>query len=175
MLTLAYFTEDDFGQLIDWIPDARFTMQWSGPNFTYPITNEQLETYIDDANHPLSNKYVFKVMDEETNQCVGHVSIGQVDRINKTARIGKVLIGDLNSRGKGYGTKLMQAALHYAFDTLQLHSVTLGVFDFNISAIHCYEKIGFKQVSFVNGARKFGTEDWNLIEMDFSADSYQPK
>ena len=28
MVKLEYFTEEDFQQLIDWIPNAEFSLQW---------------------------------------------------------------------------------------------------------------------------------------------------
>ena len=96
---------------------------------------------------------------------IGHISLGNVDRINESARIGKVLIGPSESRGNGYGTQLMLAALTVAFEELKLHKVTLGVFDFNISAIKCYEKVGFKKEGLLRDARKNSDDYWNLIEM----------
>ena len=168
MVKLAYFSQNDFQQLMEWIPNAAFTLQWGGPAFTYPVTVEQLESYLKGANELNASKYVFKVIDEFTNEVIGHVSLGNVDRNNNSARIGKVLVGSANSRGKGYGTQLMNAVLTFAFEELKLHKVTLGVFDFNTSAIQCYEKVGFQTEGFLRDARKNGDEYWNLIEMGIS-------
>lgn len=106
---------------------------------------------------------------------IGHISLGNVDRMNESARIGKVLIGQLESRGNGYGTQLMLAALTFAFEELNLHKVTLGVFDFNTAAIKCYEKVGFKKEGFLRDARKNGNEYWNLIEMGILESEWKTK
>ena len=172
MLKLAYFSQNDFQQLIDWIPNAKFTLQWSGPAFTYPLTTEQLENYVSGANEPNASTYVFKVMDELTDEVIGHVSLGNVDRENGSARIGKVLVGSANSRGKGYGTHLMNAVLTFAFKELKLQKITLVVFDFNTSAIQCYKKVGFKREGFIRDARKHGEEYWRLIEMGILYDEW---
>ena len=172
MLKLAYFSQNDFQQLTDWIPNAAFTLQWGGPAFTYPLTAEQLENYISGANEPNASTYVFKVMDELTDEVIGHVSLGNVDRKNRSARIGKVLVGSTNSRGKGYGTHLMNAILTFAFKELKLQKVTLVVFDFNTSAIKCYEKVGFKREGFIRDASKIGDEYWSLIEMGILSDEW---
>ena len=172
LVKLAYFSPDDFQQLIDWIPNAAFALQWGGPTFTYPITVEQLENYLEGANVPNASTYIFKVIDDVTNEVIGHVSLGNVDRKNDSARVGKVLVGSANSRGKGYGTQLMQAVLTFAFEQLKLHKVTLGVFDFNTSAIKCYEKVGFQREGFLRDARKNGDEYWNLIEMGILYDEW---
>ena len=165
MLKLEYFTPNDFEQLINWIPDASFTLQWSGPSFTYPLTKQQLTDYLQDANQEKSTRYVFKVVETESNQVIGHVSINKVERLNSHARIGKVLIGASEQRSNGYGTQLMQLAAQYIFETLQLDKASLGVFDFNTAAHRCYEKIGFKQEEILLDARQFGKEYWTLIEM----------
>lgn len=165
MVKLEYFTEEDFQQLIDWIPNAEFSLQWGEPAFTFPLTNAQLKNYLQNANKDNAIKYVFKAIDETNSEVIGHISLGNVDKTNESARIGKVLIGSTNSRGKGYGTQMMTAVLKFAFEELKLHKVTLGVFDFNESAIKCYKKVGFQQEGFLRDARKSGQEYWNLIEM----------
>lgn len=165
MLKLEPFSQADFQQLIDWIPDSSFALQWGGPAFTYPVTVEQLENYLKDANTVNASKYIFKAVDESNDEVIGHISLGNVDRMNRSARIGKVLIGQSANRGNGYGTQLMLAALTFAFEELKLHKVTLGVFDFNTAAIKCYEKVGFKKEGLLRDARKHENEYWNQIEM----------
>ncbi len=75
------------------------------------------------------------MIDQETKKVIGHISLGKIDRINKSARIGKVLVGDTSMRGKSIGKKMMEAVLNVAFVQLKLHRVSLGVFDFNSAAI----------------------------------------
>lgn len=175
MIKLEYFTEDDFQQLIDWIPTAEFTLQWGGPAFKYPLTKEQLLSYLKGANINGATKYIFKVVDITNNKVIGHVSLGSVDRLNQSARVGKVLVGSIGSRGKGYGTKLMNAILKFAFGELKLHKVTLGVFDFNYSAIRCYKKVGFQQEGLLRDARKNRDEYWSLIEMGILENEWKEK
>lgn len=138
VIKLKTFKKSDFKQLINWINSEEFLIQWSGNAFTFPLDEQQLEKYIESAN-----TLAFKVVDEETSDVIGHISLGQIDNINKSARIGKVLVGNTKMRGRSIGKHMMKAVLHIAFDELKLHRVTLGVYDFNISAISCYEKIGF--------------------------------
>lgn len=138
VIKLESFKKSDFKQLINWINSEEFLIQWSGNAFTFPLDEQQLEKYIESAN-----TLAFKVVDEETSDVIGHISLGQIDNINKSARIGKVLVGNTKMRGRSIGKHMMKAVLHIAFDELKLHRVTLGVYDFNTSTISCYEKIGF--------------------------------
>ncbi|WP_404453857.1 MULTISPECIES: GNAT family N-acetyltransferase [unclassified Bacillus (in: firmicutes)] len=160
VIKLVPFKKSDFKQLINWINSEEFLIQWSGNAFTYPLNEQQLEKYTESAN-TLS----FTVTDEETEEVIGHISLGQIDNINKSARVGKVLVGDTKMRGRSIGKHMMKGVLHIAFEELKLHRVTLGVFDFNSSAISCYEKIGFVKEGLLRESKKVGETYWNLWEM----------
>ncbi|PEF03371.1 GNAT family N-acetyltransferase [Bacillus thuringiensis] len=160
VIKLKTFKKSDFKQLINWINSEEFLIQWSGNAFTFPLDEQQLEKYIESAN-----TIAFKVVDEETSDVIGHISLGQIDNINKSARIGKVLVGNTKMRGRSIGKHMMKAVLHIAFDELKLHRVTLGVYDFNISAISCYEKIGFVKEGLLRESKRVGETYWNLWEM----------
>ncbi|AKR09502.1 aminoglycoside adenylyltransferase [Bacillus thuringiensis] len=160
MIKLEIFKKSDFKQLINWINSEEFLIQWSGNAFTFPLDEQQLEKYIESAN-----TLAFKVVDEETSDVIGHISLGQIDNINKSARIGKVLVGNTKMRGRSIGKHMMKAVLHIAFDELKLHRVTLDVYDFNTSAISCYEKIGFVKEGLLRESKRVGETYWNLWEM----------
>jgi RimJ/RimL family protein N-acetyltransferase len=74
-------------------------------------------------------------------------------------------IGDRENWGKGYGTDAMRVLLRYAFTELNLHRVTLIVFEQNKRAIRSYEKAGFV----VEGVtRKEYTREgrrWDVVHM----------
>ncbi|MDX8046295.1 GNAT family protein [Gracilibacillus sp. S3-1-1] len=165
MIKLRFFERSDFQQLINWIETPEFLLQWGGPNFSFPLTEQQLENYLKDANTDNSPVLVYSVIEEETGYIIGHISLGNIDKNNKSARIGKVLVGDKNVRGKGIGLRMMKEILKVSFDELNLHRVSLGVFDFNASAIACYEKAGFLKEGLLRDSRKIGDEYWSLWEM----------
>lgn len=165
MLELKYFERTDFKQLIDWIDSPRLLLQWGGAAFSYPLTEKQLENYLKNANTHGSDTLIYKVVMIETGEVIGHVSLGRIDRVNESARIGKVLIGNQSARGKGIGQQLIKKVLNVAFGELHLHRVSLGVFDFNLPAIACYEKVGFVKEGLLRESRKFNDEYWNLWEM----------
>lgn len=165
MIELRFFERSDIQQLINWIETPEFLLQWGGPNFSFPLTEQQLKNYLKDANNDNSQVMVYSFLEKETGNVIGHISLGNIDRSNKSARIGKVLVGDKNVRGKGIGLQMMKEILKVAFDELKLHRVSLGVFDFNASAIACYEKAGFIKEGLHRDSRKIGNEYWSLWEM----------
>ncbi|MEC5424734.1 GNAT family protein [Virgibacillus sp. C22-A2] len=165
MIELKFFVTSDFQQLINWIETPDFLLQWGGPVFEFPLTVNQLEKYIENANSDNSDTLVYKVVDKETGDVIGHISLGRIDRKNKSARLGKVLVGDKNVRGKGIGEQMIKEILNIAFDELYLHKISLGVYDFNVSAISCYEKGGFVKEGLLRDSAKNGDEYWSSWEM----------
>lgn len=165
MIELKYFEQSDFKQLIEWSGSPEFMMQWSGPSFTYPLDENQLNDYIKDANSKDSNIFIYKAALKSTDKTIGHLSLANIDRKNNSARIGRVLLGDPSVRGQGLGVKMIEEALRIAFEDLKLHRVSLGVFDFNKGAIACYEKAGFKKDGLLRDIRKIGDQYWSLYEM----------
>jgi RimJ/RimL family protein N-acetyltransferase len=165
MVELNFFEQSDFKQLIDWIESPQFLLQWGGPAFDFPLTINQLEKYIENANSDNSDTLIYKVIEKETKNVIGHISLGRIDRKNKSARVGKVLVGDKNVRGKGIGQQMIKQILNIAFDELHLHRVNLGVYDFNVPAIACYEKAGFIKEGLLRDSAKNGDEYWSSWEM----------
>ncbi|SIS45223.1 GNAT family N-acetyltransferase [Salimicrobium flavidum] len=170
MITLKPFTEEDFDTLINWIDSPEFLMQWAGPHFSYPLTYVQLEEYLSGANESGSTTLIYTVWEKERR--VGHISLGRIDRENNSARIGKVLLGDSNAKGRGICVSMIREALRIAFEELELHRVSLGVFDFNTSAINCYKKAGFQVEGLLRDYRKIEKKYWSLYEMSILAEEW---
>jgi RimJ/RimL family protein N-acetyltransferase len=172
-LQLVPFTRQDFAQLIFWSGDEDFLMQWGGPPFRFPLTEDQLKEYNKDASDvKTAERLNYKVVLAKTGQGIGHVSIGKIDRENRTARIGRVLIGDVEQRGKGLGKELVEAALNICFDILDLNTVTLGVFDFNVPAQKTYVRAGFSPQKVLEGVRTVKGVPWNIVEMSIDRATY---
>lgn len=165
MIRLEHFDKQGFELLISWIDSPEFLMQWAGPHFSYPLDEEQLNQYIKGANEENSKVLIYKVVLDETNETIGHISLNNIDLNNHSARIGKVLLGNTRIRGKGIGQKMVTELLKIAFDNLSLHRVGLGVFSFNESAIKSYEKVGFVKEGLIRDVRKMGDDYWSLWEM----------
>lgn len=171
MIQLKYFEKKDYKQLIAWIESPKFLLQWGGPGFHYPLDEAQLDRYMGKANKEGAETLIYKVLD--SNTIIGHISLGKIDLNNRSARIGKVLVGNQNTRGKGVGQQMILSILEIAFEQMGLHRVSLGVFDFNAPAIRCYEKAGFTKEGLLLDARKYGDEYWSLWEMSMLEEEWE--
>ncbi|QIX60384.1 GNAT family N-acetyltransferase [Hymenobacter sp. BT18] len=165
MIELQPFTEADFPQLIAWIDNERLLKEWSGGLFSFPLTAEKLHWYIEGTNDPQhSDAFVYKAVDTSTGQTIGHISLGSLSETNKAARLTRVLVGDA-ARGRGYCQAMIKAALAIGFDELKLHRISLGVYDFNQSAIGCYKRAGFQQEGILRDVVRYEDGYWSLVEM----------
>jgi diamine N-acetyltransferase len=104
-----------------------------------------------------NNAYWFIIYERATMRPIGHTDLFDVDWRGRTCTFG-ILIGEADTRGKGFGTETASLMLDYAFTALGLHSVMLNTDSFNLAGQAAYRKAGFKefgrrrQASFLNGA-----------------------
>lgn len=161
MITLTPFTEKNFDQLIAWVDSNELLITIAGSYFSYPLTKEQLHRYLAD-----NKSYSFNIVDTDTNKVVGHAEL--VSMGDNLFKIDKLLIGDKDQRGRGTGQKVMRLLVQYAFDKLNASTVELNVFDWNTSAIRCYEKAGFKINPAKSATFKVEDKEWLALNMQIS-------
>jgi RimJ/RimL family protein N-acetyltransferase len=87
--------------------------------------------------------YWFSIRSAADNQLLGDINLDVVNWNMRDSFVG-LGIGPRDFWGKGYGTEAMNLILQYAFTEINLHRVTLTVFEYNPRAIRSYEKAGFR-------------------------------
>jgi RimJ/RimL family protein N-acetyltransferase len=113
------------------------------------------------------------VINTANRSVIGHIELNNIDLLNKSATVCRVLIGESPIRNKGIGLQMLRKILEIGFDRLGLHRLDLVVFDFNQAAVKCYEKAGFKQEGHIREARKIGSEYWSLYQMSILEDEWR--
>jgi RimJ/RimL family protein N-acetyltransferase len=86
--------------------------------------------------------YLFMVRTLDDDTMIGFVELSTPDWNHGVAWVG-IGLGERAYWGKGYGTDAMRLILRYAFSELNLHRVSLDVFEYNPRALHSYQKSGF--------------------------------
>ena len=160
MIRLEKFEKTDYDRLIGWVDSEEFMVVFSGPAFRFPITHEQLNEYIKP-----SNRAIFKVVETQTGSVIGHAELNNIDLLNRSARICRVLVGDQNNRNKGYGKAIIRALVNYGFNELKLHRIDLGVYDFNHQSIKCYKDCGFEIEGLMRDSMRVGNTYWSTYNM----------
>ncbi len=169
MIKLCRFKKCDINQLIQMVPNSRILLQWAGPKYTYPLDADQLKKTLVRTRGDLPNFQVYKAVQEKPKRTVGHIQLMDIDYQSSTCILGRVLIYP-DFRGKGLGSEMVRLAVIEAFEIIGLREVTLGVFDFNTSAIATYKHVGFKEYDFKENVRQFENEFWNIIKMRIYSD-----
>jgi RimJ/RimL family protein N-acetyltransferase len=164
-LVNLYEYEADYALMKEWSVSPEYLKKWAGPSLSYPLDDRQLERYLDGANHPAESGLLsYCAVLRATGQTVGHISLSMIDRENGSARISRVVV-DPRAQGRGIGLQMVREALRIGFDALRLHRISLGVFDFNTSALKCYETAGFTREGISRETALFGGRYADCIEM----------
>jgi RimJ/RimL family protein N-acetyltransferase len=131
--------ERDYAWFNTWFKDNQFARLLDSDPITFwpqKMTKEWMEKHLDD----FLQFTIFKKGDAE--KPIGFVGLDGINWVSGDAWVG-IGIGERECWGKGYGTDAMQVMLRYAFCLLNLHRISLSVFDYNPRAIRSYEKAGF--------------------------------
>jgi RimJ/RimL family protein N-acetyltransferase len=164
MIELRPFTENDFDQLVNWIDTPELLANWAGSLFSFPLTRDSMSWYIKNTNKPNDDVFVYKAIETDSEQTVGHISLGSISKKNRSGRISRVFICN-EAKGKGYCSQMVTAILQIGFEDLKLHRICLGVYDFNVSAIACYKKAGFVIEGTNRDVLWNNDSYWSLVEM----------
>jgi RimJ/RimL family protein N-acetyltransferase len=86
---------------------------------------------------------VFLISENSSDEQLGFGGLYDIHLTARKAEL-RILIGEYESWGKGYGTEATELLLFYGFDRLNLNRIWLGVTDGNKRALKAYEKCGFQ-------------------------------
>lgn len=165
MIKLEPFKKEDFSRLISWSSNEEALIQFAGTVFTFPLTKTQLTDYVNDKN-----RLSYKVLSEK-NEIIGHAEISPSED-KDTVKICRILIGDKAFRGKGLGKEIINKLLNIAFNSLNKNRAELNVYDWNIGAIKCYEKVGFITNTDKNSTSIVKSKIWNSINMIITKETF---
>lgn len=126
------------------------------------FTMPQIEKYIE-RNRAGEDRAAW-VICTNGDVVVGEVIINEIDTDNRSANI-RIGLYDSTYFGKGYGTAAMRLAVDYGFKQMNLHRISLGVYDFNPRAIRVYEKVGFVREGVDRDALLWDGQFYNEVRM----------
>ncbi len=128
----------DVPLLTRWINDREVTRFLTA---RFPINTLNEEEYVKNQGKDKDSLVLLIVL------CKGDIPIGaidlhKIDAVNRNAELG-VMIGEKQYWGNGYGPEAIKLLLCHAFNSLNLHKISLCVYNPNKRAIKAYEKCGF--------------------------------
>jgi len=109
------------------------------------------------------DQFFFAIRTLEDDRLIGTIGLVGIQWTHGDAFVG-IGLGEREDWGKGYGTDAMRVILRYAFRELNLHRVSLDVFEYNPRAMKSYEKAGF---AYEGRARRMLLRDGKRWDMAF--------
>ena len=114
--------------------------------------------------------WLFTALDDKGTP-VGFIAMMNADYENDSIHLGFVII-DSSKRNNGFGKQMVNQAIRYAFEILNMSKVTLKVFDNNPSAHRCYQNIGFIDKKYLENVFSYKDEMWGCYDMDIAKSLY---
>lgn len=132
--------------------DAEFMLEWMHDDDVIKYLNADFKSktlcdcvaFIKASNQSEDDLHMAIANDE--NQYMGTVSLKHIDKVKLCAEF--AITVRKCAMGKGFSKFAIRKIVEIAFEELGLCTVYLNVYSENAKAISCYEKCGFKNISF---------------------------
>lgn len=161
MIRLRPYKDTDAKTILSWCKNEVDFYKWTaGVLGNYPISEKKL--------NDVTSLFPFVAFDE----CgiVGFFTLRNPNDCLDELRFGFVIVNP-EKRGKGYGKAMMQQGLKFVFEIYGAKKASLGVFENNPAAYHCYKSAGFQDIiSDCTNTYHVMNEDWNCLELTIDND-----
>jgi RimJ/RimL family protein N-acetyltransferase len=157
-------SETDAELLARWSRDSEYARQLDSD----PARPQSVKHAKEDVQKWMENEspdnFGFMIRTLADDRLIGFIGLDGIRWTHGDSFMG-IGIGDPEYRGKGYGTDALRVILRYAFTELNLHRVSLNVFEYNLRAIRSYEKAGFVVEGRERQSLNRDGRRWDLIYM----------
>lgn len=145
--SIRSYKKSDARLIVSWIKDKTTFCRWSQGRYSeFPVKEKDMIAYYEAFE---GDNKTFPVTACDNEEIVGHMLLKIIDENKRLVRFGCIIVDD-SKTGRGYGTKMLKSAMEYAFETLNASEITIGVFEDNVPARKCYEKLGFSDTGEFN-------------------------
>ena len=152
----------------NWMNDFNVTDYIARSNYVVTLESE-IEWLTKRAKE---SQYFMSIVTLDNDEVIGNIALNDVNFVHRYATLG-IMIGEDKNRSKGYGAEAIGLLLEYAFNYLNLNSVSLSLFEFNERAKRCYEKVGFKEYGRKRKCRYINGKYYDSIYMDILANEFK--
>ena len=158
MIRIRPYKDTDAEKILSWCRDEKTFYQWTaGVLGEYPISKE--------AFAGLGSLMRFTALDEK--EVVGFFTARNPKPTLEELRFGFVII-DPEKWGRGFGKEMLRLGLEYARIVYKAKRVSLGVFENNERAYHCYKAVGFRDVTLRETEQyQIMGEVWTCRELEY--------
>lgn len=155
------YQNKDFEVISKWITQERAHALWCANLTPFPLEKKSFDELLAQGEERFGDSPF--VATTEEGKVVGFFCFS----VNLSTNEGmfKFVVIDASERNKGYGCEMLKLAVKYAFEIAKVDAVHLNVFAENPGARKCYEKVGFQERTFTEGAFRYKEEAWGRCNM----------
>lgn len=128
-------------------------------------------------NQEIKSPYniIFIVCDSKSQkEIIGMVGLYEIDETSRKAEM-RIIIGNKEYWGKGYGTEITEMINFYGFDRLNFNRIHLGVTEENKGGVRAYEKAGYTYEGTLKQEMYRNSRYYDAIRMAILRDDYYKK
>lgn len=162
MLRLRPYKSCDAKYIVNWISNEEEFVKWCANLIAYPLTEESMKSTQESFENN-ENGWLFTSIDKKGTP-IGFLSMSKADYENDSVHLGFIIV-DSSKRNNGFGKQMINLAIKYAFEILNVSRVTLKVFDNNPNAHSCYQNLGFVDVKYLEKVFPYKDEMWGCYDM----------
>jgi RimJ/RimL family protein N-acetyltransferase len=162
VVRLRPYKSSDARYIVNWIKGEEDFTKWCANLIKYPLTEESMKE-IKDSYDNNEKAWLFIALDDDGTP-VGFLAMKNADYESNSIHLGFVII-DPSKRNKGLGKQMLNKAVKYAFEILNMSTITLKVFDNNPGAHKCYQSIGFVDKKYYEKSFPYKNEMWGCYDM----------
>ncbi len=166
---LAPLQMEDSKKILDWVNDKDVATRTGG--WIININDEFEKEFIQNSKGDVHNYSIIRADDEVLVGCCG---IKNIHPIHRHCEVG-LFIGDKEQRGKGYGYEAISILCDYAFNYLNINSISLDYYTNNENAKKCYDRVGFKEVGRKRESYYCNGIFYDTIIMDILKDEFNKR
>ena len=136
----------DLPHLVEWLNDPEIRRHLA---FVYPLSlTEEDDWYaatlkLEPAARPFAIEARVGASAAEEWTLLGSTGYHAIDWRQRSGEPG-IFVGRKDVWGRGFGTDAFRALVRWGVDELNLNRIWVRVYEDNVRAIRCYEKIGFR-------------------------------
>ena len=171
LITLRPYEPSDASRIFAWVNNPAVTHYMFTGQF--PMTEAQVTEMLTHNSTERSIAF-FTITDKKTGEAIGYVGLFDIHPTAHKAEM-RILIGNIEYWGKGYGTQAVELATYYGFDRLNLHRIFLGFTHVNDAAKGAYERAGYVHEGVLRDDIFRNSRYYDTVRMGLLRDEYYEK
>ena len=160
---------DDLAHIMRWLNDPELRALTGDVR---PMDQLGAEEYLQRL-HDDKSRIWFVIVRKQDGRLIGETGLLRMFPPWRTTDM-SLIIGEADTRGKGYGREVMEIMLDFAFGAMNFNRVAIGVVGFNEQALKFYKQVGFVQEGvqrqgYYHGYRYYDFIMMSLLKQEYAA------